>query len=156
MVENIHVKAFRDIVTDSTSNYPAHLRPIVHGRVKRRVGKALGLRAFSVVVIELAPGAAASLKMRQSHEDYFYMTLQGVVTLLTDDAEELISFGECAGFVAGHPSAHCVINKTQQPVTLLEVASLAGENVTTYPDHDLLQVPSVAGRQFVHRDGSSY
>lgn len=156
MVEKIHVKAFEDIVTDATSNYPSHLRSNVAGRVKRRLGKAVGLRAFSVVLIDLPPGAAASLKMRQSHEDYFYMTLEGVATLVTDEGEEPIRVGECAGFAAGHASAHCVTNKTQQPVTVLEVASLAAQNVTTYPEHDLLQVPSASGRRFVRQDGSSY
>ncbi|MGK9230406.1 cupin domain-containing protein [Inquilinus limosus] len=144
------------IEPDLRSTYPEHLRGAVHGRRKRRLGALTGLRHLSVVHVELPPGAASSLKVWQSHEDEFVLVLQGEATLVTDEGEEVIRAGQSAGFPAGRSVGHQIVNRGDRPVVFVEVASIADDNISTYPDHDLVQVPDGRGRRFVRRDGSPY
>ena len=146
----------RAIEPDTRSTYPAHLQEPVRGRRKRRLGLQAGLRKLSVVHVELPPGAASSLKVWQSHEDEYVLVLEGEATLITDAGEEVLRSGQSAGFPAGQAIGHQIVNRSSVPLIFIEVGTIADENVSTYPDDDLLQVPDGRGRRFVRHDGTPF
>ena len=146
----------RTIEPDTRSTYPAHLQEPVRGRRKRRLGLQAGLRRLSVVHVELPPGAASSLKVWQSHEDEYVLVLDGEATLVTDAGEETLKPGQSAGFPAGQAIGHQIVNRGDRPLVFIEVGTIADENVSTYPDDDLLQVPDGRGRRFVRHDGTPF
>jgi uncharacterized cupin superfamily protein len=73
--------------------------------------------------------------------------------------------GTCAGFAAGNGNAHMLINRSSEPVTLLEIGDRTPGDVVEYPDDDLVAVPNAAAStrdasaprlRFAHKDGSPY
>ncbi|NFV80252.1 cupin domain-containing protein [Magnetospirillum aberrantis] len=138
----------------SGSIYPAPFQAAVAGRVKRRLGDALGLSDFGVNLVELAPGAASALRHWHSAEDEFIHVLSGELTLVTDAGEQVLSAGMCAGFPKNSGDGHCLVNRTDVPASYLEIGTRAPDtDRVVYPDVDLLVEP---GRRIVHRDGSPY
>jgi uncharacterized cupin superfamily protein len=143
--------------TDST--YPAQFLDKVRGRKKRRLGKHAGLTNLSVLMVELPPGVATSLRMWQTNEDEFAYVLAGEATLITDTGEVVMRAGQSVGFPAGRAVGHHFVNRSQSLVRILEVASIApAGNESIYTEDDLLLVPSADGngRVFVNRRREPY
>ncbi|HXF65122.1 MAG TPA: cupin domain-containing protein [Burkholderiales bacterium] len=138
------------------SNYPEPFRSRVSGRVKRRLGEALGLRSFGVNLTTLAPGAASALRHWHSHEDEFIYVLEGELVLVTDAGEQRLGPGMCAGFPAGRPDGHCLVNRTDRNAVYLEVGDRRPEDTVTYPDDDIVGRATPQGRRFFHKDGTPY
>ncbi len=140
----------------TTTGYPPPFDKATQGRAKRALGKALGLTQFGVNVTELAPGAASALRHWHSHEDEFVYILAGEAVLITDEGEQVLGAGHCAGFPAGVENGHCIVNRSDEPVLLLEVGSRDMRDEGHYPDDDL-HCP--AGRYqapvFTRKDGSA-
>lgn len=129
-------------VTPKTSSaYPKPFDRVTEGRSKRALTGALGLTQFGVNITELAPGAATALRHWHSHEDEFIYVLAGTATLVTDDGEQQLSPGMAAGFPAGKEDGHCIVNKTDETVTILEVGSRDMRDEGHYPDDDLKALP---------------
>lgn len=136
--------------------YPPPFDKATAGRAKRALTRALGLTRFGVNVTELAPGAASALRHWHSHEDEFVYILSGEATLVTDDGEQVLGAGMCAGFPAGAADGHCLVNRGTEPVIVLEVGSRDMADEAHYPDVDLHCGP---GRYetpvFTRKDGSA-
>ncbi len=66
--------------------------------------------------------------------------------------------GDCAGFKAGTPNGHRLINRTDETVLYLEVGTRRPDiDAVDYPDIDMQVEPDGTGqRRFVHRDGKPY
>lgn len=139
------------------SVYPTEaLRAPLAGRSKRALGDALGLRNFGVNLVTLAPGAHSSERHWHERQDEFVYVLEGEVTLVTDDGAQVIGPGMCAGFPAGVPNGHHLINRGTTPAVYLEVGDrLPGERAH-YPDADLEGRASSAATRFFHKDGTPY
>ena len=131
------------------SSYPVHLRGAVAGRARRRLGDARGLSGFGVNLSRLEPGAQSALRHWQSREDEFVYVVEGVLTLRTDAGEVSLTAGMCAGFPAGKPDGHCLINLSDRPATYLEVGNRVDGDEAHYPEEDLWY----RGKKFFHRDG---
>jgi uncharacterized cupin superfamily protein len=144
------------IEPDTRSSYPEQFQEPVRGRAKRRLGSLAGLTNLSAVEVELPEGCASSLRLWHSHEDELIIVLKGEITLVTDDAEVVAKAGQVVGFPAGEANGHQIVNRCKEPAVFIEVASFDETNVSTYPDHDLLQIPNGRGRRFVRRDGTPY
>lgn len=139
------------------SNYPEKFKPIVAGRIKKRLGNAAGLQNFGVNLVELAPGSASALKHWHDKQDEFIYVLSGEITLVTDEGEEILTVGDCAGFPAGVAEGHCLINRSQEEVaTYLEIGDRTANDEVVYPDDDLVAKCSVNGWIFTRKDGSLY
>jgi uncharacterized cupin superfamily protein len=139
------------------SVYPTEaLRAPLAGRSKRALGDALGLRNFGVNIVHLAPGAHSSARHWHERQDEFIYVLEGEVTLVTDAGAQVIGPGMCAGFPAGKPDGHHLVNRSGSVVVYLEVGDrLPGESLH-YPDADLAgRTPNPATR-FFHKDGTPY
>jgi uncharacterized cupin superfamily protein len=134
----------------TTSSYPKAFRSAVEGRSKTKLGDPCGLTDFGVNLTVLEPGAATALRHWHSHEDEFVMVLQGAPTLITNDGEQALSAGDYAAFPKNSGDGHCLVNRTDQPVRLLEVGGRNGFDRAVYPDLDL----EVERRMtFIHRNG---
>jgi uncharacterized cupin superfamily protein len=135
------------------SNYPEPFASRMQGREKRPLGDLFGLTNFGVNLTTLEPAGVSSLRHSHSKQDEFIYVVQGRPTLCTDEGETELTAGMCAGFKAGTGNGHCLVNKTDQPVTYLEIGDRTPGDSATYPDEDI-QAMLVDGQwQFTHKNG---
>jgi uncharacterized cupin superfamily protein len=141
----------------SGSNYPEQFKAAVAGRAKRRLGDALGLTIFGVNLTTIAPGAQSALRHWHSAQDEFIYMVEGELVLVTDEGEQVLKPGMCAGFPAGKANAHHLINRTTRDAVYLEVGDRSKDDSVTYPDNNIA-APATAdgGRRFTKKDGSPF
>ena len=138
------------------SSYPEPFRSRVAGRVKRRLGDACGLTGFGVNLVTLAPGAPSALRHWHTLEDEFVYVLEGEVVLVTNDGEQVLRAGDCAGYPAGRRDAHHFVNRSDAPVRYLEIGSRVPGDNAFYPDDDLMWAFDENGEYAAHKDGRRY
>ena len=138
------------------SNYPEEFKPVVAGRVKKRLGEEALLQNFGVNLVELAPGSASALRHWHDKQDEFIYVVSGEITLLTDAGEEILKVGDCAGFPAGVADGHCLINRSGEKATYLEIGDRTSSDRVTYPDNNLVAQNSPQGWIFTRKDGKLY
>ncbi|KTF32711.1 cupin domain-containing protein [Xanthomonas vesicatoria] len=139
------------------SSYPPVFAAQMDGRQKRALGAVFGLRNFGVNLTTLAPGARSALRHGHSLQDEFVYIISGAPSLITNAGEQLLRPGMCAGFRAGDGDAHCLINRSDAPVTYLEVGDRSASDCVTYPDDDLMLVTTADGQwSYRHKDGTPY
>lgn len=139
------------------SDYPAPFDDAVAAREKRRLGEALGLAQFGVNLVALPPGCWSSQRHWHSQEDEFVYVLEGELTLVTDAGEQVLGPGMAAGFPAGHPDGHHLINRTNRPARYLEVGTRREEtDEVVYPDIDLEVRQRPEGQTYVRKTGEPY
>jgi uncharacterized cupin superfamily protein len=137
------------------SGYPPPLDQPCAGRRRTRLGDVAGLTQFGVNLLRLAPGAWSSQRHWHSAEDEFTYVLEGEVVLVTDDGEEVLRAGDCAGFRAGDANGHHLQNRSNADVVLLDIGSRHPDtDAVDYPDLDLIL--AAGDRAYRHRDGSPY
>ncbi len=137
------------------SGYPAPFDEACRERRRQRLGDAAGLSQFGVNLLRLPPGAWSSQRHWHSAEDEFVYVLEGEVVLVTDDGEETLRAGDCAGFPAGDANGHHLQNRGACEAVLLEVGSRRPDSdAVDYPDIDLKLDPGDRG--YRHRDGTRY
>lgn len=135
------------------SLYPVEFQDVVAGRLKRRLGDALGLSDFGVNLVELPPGASSALRHWHSAEDEFVYVLSGVLTLVTDAGAQELPAGTCAGFAKNTADGHCLRNDSGAPASYLEIGSRNPADRVVYPDVDMVAERRVV---FAHKDGEPY
>jgi len=143
------------VVRRAGSRYPKPFDEPCLARVKYLLGDAAGLTQFGVNTVELQPGAWSAQRHWHSAEDEFVMVLEGELVLVTDDGEELMRPGDCAGFKAGDPNGHKLENRTEDPARYLEVGTRSPTtDAVDYPDINMV-IPE-GTRKYVRRDGTPY
>ena len=140
----------------STTGYPEPYKSRVAGRYKRRLGDAAGLKNFGVNLTRLEPGAESSMRHWHSKQDEFIYVLEGEVTLVTDAGRQKIKPGMAAGFPAGKPDAHQLVNETKKPVLYLEIGDRTPGDGANYADVDMAARVVDGKWVFTHKDGSPY
>lgn len=139
------------------SNYPQQFRGVVAGRSKRRLGDALGLTIFGVNLTTLGPGAQSALRHWHSAQDEFIYVIEGELTLVTDAGEQLLKPGMCAGFPAGKPDGHHLVNRSGRDAAYLEVGDRTTNDAVAYPDNNIVAPATSDGsRRFTKKDGTPY
>lgn len=137
------------------TRYPPPFDLPCRQRQRARLADAAGLTQFGVNRLRLPPGCWSSQRHWHSAEDEFIYVLAGEVTLVTNQGEELLQAGDCAGFRAGVADGHQLQNRSAQEALVLEVGSRRpGEDAVDYPDIDL-QIRKGEDR-YMHRDGTYY
>lgn len=137
------------------SGYPPPFDQPCSGRRRLRLGDAAGLTQFGVNLLRLPSGSWSSQRHWHETEDEFIWVLEGEVHLVTDDGEELLRAGDCAGFKAGTPDAHHLQNRGRAEAVILEIGARNPQgDAAHYPDIDL-DLPD-GGAGYTHRDGKPY
>ena len=109
--------------------------PELAGGVERQIGKAAGLTQFGVNHVTLGPCTATSRRHWHETEDEFVFVLSGTVTLIDENGEHLLGPGAFAGFPAGAPNAHHLVNRSSATAELMVVGlRKVGEERIHYPD----------------------
>jgi uncharacterized cupin superfamily protein len=139
------------------SSYPEPFRAAVETREKRPLGDATGLTQFGVNLVELPPGCWSSQRHWHTHEDEFVYVLDGELVLVTDGGEQVLRPGMAAGFPAGTPDGHHLINRTDRPATYLEVGTRREDvDEVDYPDIDMAVRHREGQQMFVRKSGEPY
>ena len=137
-------------------NYPAAFRPACAGRHKTALGNAVGVSQFGVNLTRLEPGAASSVRHWHEQEDEFVYILDGECVLIEDEGETMLKAGDCAGWKANVPNGHCIVNKSNADVLLLEVGTRSPKERAHYPDVDLAFEREGTNIKVTHKDGTPY
>jgi uncharacterized cupin superfamily protein len=141
---------------DTRTGYPAPFDRVVVGRERKRLGNAAGLDQFGVNLTTLKPGAASALRHWHHKEDELVYVLSGEVVLIEDDGETVLKPGDAAGFKAGSPIGHHLVNRTDRDAVYLEIGTRAKSERAEYPDADLLVVRDENGVRYTHKNGEPY
>jgi uncharacterized cupin superfamily protein len=145
-----------NLPTDARTGYPTPLNRSVEGRIRKRLGNAVGLDQFGVNLTTLKPGAASALRHWHEQEDELVYVLQGEVVLIEDGGETALQPGDAAGFKAGVANGHQLVNRTAQDVVYLEIGTRSRRERAHYPDVDLLMERDEAGARYLHKNGERY
>jgi uncharacterized cupin superfamily protein len=139
------------------SPYPPVYRGPLEDRLRRRIGNALGLTKFGVNICHLPPGGWSSQRHWHTQQDEFIYVLEGEVTLITDAGEQVLGAGATAGFPAGSPDGHHLVNRSDATAVYLEVGDRPAAEEVHYPDIDM-KANAIAGQpsRFTRRDGSDF
>jgi uncharacterized cupin superfamily protein len=136
------------------SRYPAPYDVPCRERARRALGDAAQLTQFGVNLLSLPPGAWSSQRHWHSAEDEFVYVVSGEVVLVTDEGEEVLRAGDCAGFKAGAANGHHLQNRSHVEAVLLEVgARRPDEDAVDYPDVDMRWGAATGP---THKDGRPY
>jgi uncharacterized cupin superfamily protein len=139
------------------SGYPEPFKSRMGERVKRRLGAACGLKSLGVNLVTLGPGGQSSVRHWHTLEDEFVYVLEGEVVLVTNEGQQTLRVGMCAGYPAGSKNGHHFINRSQKPAKYLEMGTNVPGDTAFYPDDDLaLMETENADMVYVHKDGRRY
>jgi len=151
-----------NVVTDPESlpartgtPYPPHLDEPCAGRVRRALGNAVGIHAFGVNLTELPPGTWSSQRHWHTRQDEFIYVLEGEITLVTDAGETLLKAGMFAGFPAGKPDGHHLINKSDRMARYIDIGDRPAGDAAHYPDVDMA-VKYESRSNFTKRNGEAF
>ena len=137
------------------SGYPSPFDEPMRGRSRQRLGDAAELTQFGVNLLVLEPGAWSSQRHWHENEDEFVFVLSGDVVLVTDNGQETLSAGDCAGFPKGERDGHHLVNRSRSKAAVcLEVGTRAEVDFCDYPDIDMIFDSKVDA--YTHRDGTHY
>lgn len=141
----------------TTTVYPNEFKPLIAGRIKQALGNAAGLKNFGVNLVTLAPGSCSALRHWHTKQDEFIYVISGEVTLITDAGEQILQPGMMAGFPAGEPDGHHLVNRSHAVVVYLEIGDRSPDDEGNYPDDDLIaKLGSDGNYIFLHKDGTAY
>jgi len=138
------------------SSYPEPFRAVCASRIKHVLGDPAGLSQFGVNVTVLPPGQASALRHWHKREDEFVYVLSGELTLITDDGEEVMTAGMCAGFPGGVENGHHLVNRSESPASFLEIGSRLPDEEGFYPDDDLHLKMDGRKAVFTNKKGEAY
>ncbi len=137
-------------VFDST--YPEPWGSRMGRRSFQDLGDAAGLTQYGVVLARLEPGATSSLRHWHSAEDEFVWMVEGELVLVQDAGETVLRAGESAGFRAGDPDGHHLLNRSDAVARYLVIGTRMPDDVCSYSDVDLVFHTARGG--FARRDGT--
>lgn len=142
--------------TDTRTGYPPPLDKVVQGRIRKRLGNAVGLDQFGVNLTTLKPGAASALRHWHEKEDEFVFVLEGEVVLIEDEGEIVLKRGDAAGFKANTPNGHHLVNRSSRDAVYLEIGTRAKYEKASYPDVDLVAIRDEAGMRYARKNGEPH
>src|SRR5215207_2799559 len=140
-----------NLKVDSSTNYPEPFRQAVLGRERKRLGNAVGLDQFGVNLTTLQPGAWSAQRHWHAAEDELIYVLSGELVLCEDNGETLLKAGDAAGWKAGTPNGHCLINRTDRDAVYLEIGSRSKREQVVYPDIDMHLERDENGAHYLHK-----
>jgi len=157
-VSKLKAPAFdpKELPEQSTTGSSFGSKAGVAGRHRRRLGDHAGLKNFGVNLTRLDPGSESSMRHWHARQDEFVYVLEGEVTLLTNAGKQRLSAGMAAGFPAGKPDGHQLLNETDKPALYLEIGDRTPEDGAAYSDVDMAAHMIEGKWVFTHKDGSPF
>jgi uncharacterized cupin superfamily protein len=140
------------------SDYPKEFLAGMLGTERRQLGVAFGLKNFGVNLVRLPPGCASAQRHWHTRQDEFIYVLSGELTLITDAGPQVLTAGHAAGFPAGKPDGHQLVNRSDHDAVYLEIGDRSPGDDCEYPDVDL-KWRNTDGDQrgmYLHKDGTPY
>jgi uncharacterized cupin superfamily protein len=116
------------------SSYPPPFDQSVAGRKTWPLTRQWHLTQFGVNRVELPPGAWSTQRHWHKTNDELVVVISGELILVTDDGEEVLRAGDCAGFKAGVPNAHHLQNRGSEVAIYFDVGGRDMYDVSTFPD----------------------
>ena len=153
MAKRIDISKLENVVG---TFYPSPFDEPCRARERTRLGDAAGLTQYGVNLLRLPPGAWSSQRHWHTKEDEFVYVLSGEVVLVTDDGDEVLRAGDCAGFKADDPDGHCLQNRSNQDATVLEIGTRVPGNAAYYSDVDMMAPAGGKPARYCRRDGTPY
>lgn len=141
---------------DTFSGYPEPHRKVTAGRVRKRLGNAVGLSQFGVNLTVLKPGAWSAHRHWHANEDEFVYVVSGELVLHEDDGETILRPGDAAGFKANSGNGHCLMNRGTSDAVYLEVGTRLTTETVTYPDIDMRFERGESRNRYLRKDGTPY
>ncbi|MGE0424030.1 MAG: cupin domain-containing protein [Reyranellaceae bacterium] len=138
------------------TDYPPPFNQPCLQRSRRALGNAFGLSQFGVNLMELPPGAWSSQRHWHEREDEFVYVLEGEVDLVTDAGSTKLTAGMIAGFRAGEPNGHHLVNRSDRVARVLEVGTRSNAETAHYSDIDMVYDEVGVPEGYYRRDGSPY
>ena len=147
----------KDLTESNATSYPAIFKADNSRRWNRRLGDHVGLRNFGVNLTRIEPGAQSSARHAHAKQDEFIWVVSGEVVLETNEGQQTLRSGMCAGFPAGCGDAHRFLNKSTADAVLLVVGDRTPFDEITYPDIDNVARADADGK-IVHtrKDGTPH
>ena len=145
------------IAESNATSYPEKFRAANSKRWNRRLGDHVGLKNFGVNLTRIEPGGQSSARHAHSKQDEFIWVVSGEIVLETDEGEQVLGPGLCAGFPAGSGNAHRFVNKSDRDALILVAGDRTPFDEVTYPDIDNHAKAGADGK-YVHtkKDGSPH
>jgi uncharacterized cupin superfamily protein len=137
------------------SLYPEPFKSRMGDRAKKRLGAACGLKNLGVNLVTLGSGQSSVRHWHTLDEEFVYV-LEGELILVTDEGEQRLTAGMCAGYPAGVKNAHHFINRSGKPAKYLEMGTNVPGDTAFYPDDDLFIRWGEDGMKYTHKDGRPY
>jgi uncharacterized cupin superfamily protein len=153
MMKRIDVAALTPVVG---TFYPSPFDLPCRARQRTKLGDAAGLTQFGVNLLRLPPGAWSSQRHWHTGQDEFVYVLSGEVVLVTDGGEEVLRAGDAAGFRAQDPNGHCLRNRSDRDVEILEIGTRVPGDSAYYSDIDMVAPADGKPAMYAHRDGTPY
>ncbi len=147
-----------NLPTDTRTNYPGSLKSSVEGRIRKRLGNAVGLDQFGVNLTTLKPGVASALRHWHENEDELVYVVAGELVLIEDGGETVLKPGDAAGFKANVANGHQLVNRSAQDAVYLEIGTRSRRERAHYPDPDvdLSMERDETGVRYLHKNGEPY
>ena len=147
-----------DITPHTDNPFPEPFRTTLGSAEWRPLGDAFALSQFGVNHETLLPNAQSALRHWHSKSDELVYVLQGKLWLITDEGEQELSAGMCAGFKAGEPNGHHLHNRSAETAQFLVVGSRIEGDKVVYPDDDIqwLEDKTTGHCVAARKDGSAY
>lgn len=125
------------------SSYPPPHDEKLAGRRTWVLTRQWQLTQFGVNRVELPPGAWSTNRHWHRSNDEAVIVISGELTLVSDDGEEVLRAGDCAGFKAGIANAHHLQNRGSEPAVYYDVGGRDARDVSTFPDIGLEARPHI-------------
>jgi uncharacterized cupin superfamily protein len=136
--------------------YPTPFDEPCRTRQRTRLGDVAGLTQYGVNLLRLPPGSWSSQRHWHTHQDEFVYVVSGEVVLVTDEGDEVLKPGDCAGFKAGDTNGHCLQNRSGSDAMVLEIGTRLAEDGAYYSDIDMMAPAGGKPAQYCHQDGTPY
>jgi uncharacterized cupin superfamily protein len=118
------------------------------------LGDAAGLTQFGAHLEVLHPGGKTSVRHWHEKEDEFVYVLSGELVLDEDGTETPLRAGDAAGWPAGRPVAHRLVNRGSADATYLIVGTRAAGDVRHFPDHGVTATEEDGAATYRRADGT--
>jgi len=107
---------------------------------RARIGYELGCELIGCSLWELPAGEAAYPYHFHYADEELLIVLEGTPTLRSPGGLRQLQAGEALRFPVGEEGAHQIINRSDQPATVLAISSSGRPDIVVYPDSDKIGV----------------